>query len=161
MLLVSFQGHGRVGGTVLFTGDLRLLPSGPVPWAISSSVKLAKEGRVPHGCCTDEERKCKPCIHEADMIASRDAPVTDTCLHVEGTKPMRGGRAGTGLASHRLPPVLHCFLPTFLCRPHCSSPSAREGRTTVDAGEPDAAPGGLCTEVTPLRSTGESSCGQQ
>lgn len=37
----------------------------------------------------------------------------------------------------------------------------RERRTTVDAGETDAAPGGLSTEVTPLRGTGENSCGQQ
>lgn len=147
---------------MLFTGDHRLLPSGPVPWAVSSSVKLAKEGRVPRGCCPGEERKRKPCIHEADMIASRDAPVTDTRLYVEGTKPMRGGRADTvGWPLTDFLLVLHCFLPTFLCRPHCSFPSEREGRTTIDAGEPDAAPGGLCTEVTPLRSTGENSCGQQ
>lgn len=36
-----------------------------------------------------------------------------------------------------------------------------EGQATAEAGETDAAPGGLCTEVVPVRGTGVDSCGQQ
>lgn len=57
-----------------------------------------------------------------------------------------------------------CFMVSSV--PSCADLAAashlrREGQTTVDAGEADAAPGGLSTEVSPHRGTGENSSGQQ
>lgn len=116
MLVVSsFQGHGRVDGTLLFHQGL---PSGPAPWAVSSSEKLANTGRVFHGCCPGEERKRKPCVHEDDI----------TCLHMERTNPMRLGSTGTmGQPLTDFLLGLHDFLPTVPCRPHCGFPSEEGG----------------------------------